>query len=521
MTPTALPAPSARGQWMTLAAALLGWMFDGLEMGLFPLVAGPALADLLGTTDTTEVGRWIAIITAGFLVGAATGGVLFGWLGDRIGRVRAMTLSILTYAIFSGACGLADNAWQVAGFRLIASVGMGGEWSLGVALVMEVWPDRSRAWLAGVIGAAANLGYLLIALVGLGLSALITDLHHLLLSVGTSESTANWLVHNQGWRLLMLFGALPATLTLLIQLFVPESPRWQAEKRRGTTSHWQTVDLIGVLVGTGGAVGLIALWSTDAVALPVRIPLSLVALAVITTGYLYPIVKFVRRAEASDHGGSDAAVLAPAGLTAAEQVPGSPSAVRAIVGRLLLAAALSGVALLGTWASVQNAPTYASQMTGGEKRVREYTQTASASGAAIGCIIAALVGGWLGRRVTYALLCVGSMVAIAGLYQLNDTYGPAYLCWAFAAGTITAAFYGWLPLYLPELFRTKVRATGQGFGYNFGRIIAAIGVLQLKTVMEQLHVGWQGACTVMSAIYLVGLGLIWLAPETNGKPLPD
>ena len=112
------------------------------------------------------------------------------------------------------------------------------------------------------------------------------------------------------------------------------------------------------------------------------------------------------------------------------------------------------------------------------------------------------------------------MGAIAGLYQLNDTYGPAYLCWAFVAGTITAAFYGWLPLYLPELFRTKVRATGQGFGFNFGRIIAAVGVLQLPTVMEQLHVGWQGACTAMSAVYLVGLGLIWLAPETKGRPLP-
>jgi Na+/melibiose symporter-like transporter len=321
----------------------------------------------------------------------------------------------------------------------------------------------------------------------------------------------------------MLFGALPALLTLLIQLFVPESHRWEAERKKGSTSHWQTVDLLGVLVGSVGAVGLIALWATDAVALPARVVLSLAALAVVTTGYLYPIVRFVKRAEASPHdpAGSDAAVLAPVGLTPTEQVAGSPSALRAIVGRLLLAAALSGVALLGTWGSVQNAPTYASQMTGGQKHVREYTQTASASGAVIGCFIAALMGDWLGRRVTYALLCVGSMGAIAGLYQLNDTYGPAYLCWAFAAGTITAAFYGWLPLYLPELFRTKVRATGQGFGFNFGRIIAAVGVLQLPTVMAQLHVGWQGACTAMSAVYLVGLGLIWLAPETKGKPLPD
>jgi MFS family permease len=110
--------------------------------------------------------------------------------------------------------------------------------------------------------------------------------------------------------------------------------------------------------------------------------------------------------------------------------------------------------------------------------------------------------------------------AIFGLYQLNDTYTPMFLFWAFIAGGITAAFYGWLPLYLPELFRTRVRATGQGFGFNFGRILAAIGVLQLPVVMKQLDVGWQGACTVMSAIYIVGLAIIWLAPETKGRPLP-
>ncbi|HKB03857.1 MAG TPA: MFS transporter [Gemmataceae bacterium] len=508
---------------MTLAAALLGWMFDGLEMGLFPLVARPALRDLLGNPGEVEIGRWNAVITAGFLVGAATGGVLFGWLGDRLGRVRAMTLSILTYALFSGVCGLSQAAWQVAAFRLIASIGMGGEWSLGVALVMEVWSDRSRAWLAGVIGSAANVGYLMIALVGLGLSAVITDLHAALQTIGIGSETADWLVRNQGWRLLMLFGALPALLTLFIVLLVPESQRWMAERQKGTTSHWQTIDLLGVLVGAAGAVGLIALWATDTTGMWVRIPLSLAALAVTTAGYLYPIVRYVRRAEAAVHSPGAAAEAAgrPAAAIDRDTKSAATSALRAVVGRLLLAAGLSGVALLGTWAAVQQAPTYADQMTGGAPRVREYTQIATASGAVVGCMIAALMGGWLGRRLTYAALCVGSIGSIAGLYLLNSEYGPAYLCWAFVAGTITAAFYGWLPLYLPELFRTRIRATSQGFGYNFGRIIAAVGVLQLPVVMRQLNVGWQGACTAMSVIYLVGLGLIWLAPETKGKPLPE
>src|SRR5437899_3152881 len=139
-----------RGRWMALTAALLGWLFDGFEMGLFPNVARPALQELLGAparaVDDKVVMFWISLATAGFLVGAATGGVVFGWLGDRLGRVRAMTLSILTYSVFTGLCGFASEAWQVGVLRFIAALGMGGEWSLGVALVMEVWPNRLRAF---------------------------------------------------------------------------------------------------------------------------------------------------------------------------------------------------------------------------------------------------------------------------------------------------------------------------------------------------------------------------------------
>jgi MFS transporter, SHS family, sialic acid transporter len=513
MTPE--PA-SRRGQWMTLAAALLGWMFDGLEMGLFPLVARPMLRDLLADPSGEDVSRWYSIIIAGFLVGAATGGVLFGWLGDRVGRVRAMTLSVLTYAVFSGACGLSTNVWQVAGLRFIASLGMGGEWSLGVALVMEVWPDRSRAWLAGVIGAAANFGYMAIAVVALALTV-VKDLTNSIAGLGIGTETAVWLGAHSGWRVLMLVGVLPALLTVLIQLMVPESGRWEAENRRGATSHWQTRDLVGVLIGAAAGCGLIGLWAADDLSLTTRIGGSLVAIAIVTGGYLYPIVRFVQRAEASDTADAgESSVPMDFSTTARSQ-----TALGAVVGRLLLAAALSGVALLGTWGSTQSAPTYADEMTQGKvPEAKAYTQMATAGGAVLGCVVAALAGEWLGRRITYALLCIGSIASIAGLYQLNDSYGPGYLCWSFATGTITAAFYGWLPLYLPELFRTKVRATGQGFGFNFGRIIAAVGVLQLPVVMKQLNVGWQGACTAMSLVYLIGLGLIWLAPETKGRPLP-
>ena len=93
------------GLWLVLAAAFLGWMFDGMEQGLFATVARPALKDLLGAAASeAAVGQWISYIMAAFLLGAACGGLAFGWLGDRIGRVRAMALSILVYSGFIGAC---------------------------------------------------------------------------------------------------------------------------------------------------------------------------------------------------------------------------------------------------------------------------------------------------------------------------------------------------------------------------------------------------------------------------------
>jgi MFS family permease len=493
---------SRRGAWLALTAALLGWMFDGLEMGLFPLVANPALRDLLGTNDKSLVDQWFAIITAGFLIGAATGGVLFGWLGDRIGRVRAMMLSVLTYAIFSGAGGLATEAWQVAAMRFVAALGMGGEWALGVALVMEVWPNRSRALLAGIIGAAANFGYLIIGAVGLGLTVIIADLRELLTSVGMSDGSVAWLTANDGWRVLMLFGAVPAVLTLFIQMFVPESHKWVEERKRGATAHWEARDLFGVLGGALAGIGLIALW-VPKVELPyaVRVVGSLAAFALLTLGYLYPTIGYLRRSAGAD---------------------GDSHERSATIRRMLLAAVLSGVALLATWGCAQWAPVWADQLTDGHHpRVKTYVQMATAFGAVVGCVLAALMGDWFGRRRTYAVLCLASLASVWGFYNQTDGYGPAYLVTAFLMGGITASFYGWLPLYLPELFRTKVRATGQGFGFNFGRVLAAVGVLQLPVVKKAFDIDLPTACSVLSLVYVIGFFVIWLAPETKGKPLPE
>jgi MFS transporter, SHS family, sialic acid transporter len=512
---TAIP----KGAWLALAAAILGWMFDGLEMGLFPLVARPALSDLLGEARSDQVGLWIGIMYAVFLVGAATGGVVFGWLGDRIGRVRAMTLSVLTYAVFMGLCGVSGSVEQMFVLRFISSLGMGGEWSLGVALVMEIWPNRSRALMAGLIGAAANVGFLSIGVVGLGVGMVITKMHGWLIATGLPESWVNYLVVDSfgeptGWRLLMLFGAAPAILTFFIRLMVPESERWLHAKEKGATQHWALRDMLGVVIGAMGPLVMIYLWANPH-SIEVRLVGSALCLAVAIAGYTYPVLRYLQRAE-----GDNTDPLHAWWPT---------------IKRMLLGACLSGVALIGTWASLQNAPSWADQLVDtamadeatevradARSKARSYTQISLAFGAIIGTIAAALAGDWIGRRVTYVLMCVGSLAASLAFYQLNDSFGVPFVIMAMIAGGITASFYGWLPLYLPELFRTSVRATGQGFSFNFGRILAAVAALQTGYLMSEVFDNdFPTACSIMSMVYLVGVVIIWLLPETKGKLLPE
>ncbi|MSU62963.1 MAG: MFS transporter [Pedosphaera sp.] len=411
------PAGLTRGQWMALVAAFLGWMFDGMEMGIFPLVARPALQQMqtvAQVADENFVQSWMGVVTALFLLGAAAGGVVFGWLGDRVGRVRAMTWSILCYSMFTGLCYFATQPWHLGMFRFIAALGMGGEWALGVALVMECWPENTRPLMAGAIGAAANCGYALIALVGI-----------------------QWPVTRDSWRWVMMVGVVPALLTFFIRLFVPESERWKEAVKSGPSR-------------------------------PIREIFS------------PPLLK-----------------------------------------NTVLAIAFASVALVVTWGIVQWIPLWADQMTGGKQpKVKAYIQLVSSVGAAAGSMIAPLIGGMLGRRPVYFGLCLSSLVVSTAMFRLCTEYGTGFLLMTGLVGFCTASFYGWLPLYLPELFPTRARATGQGLAFNFGRILAAFGAWQMGSLMAYFDKSYPKAGATIVLIYLVGMVLIWFAPETKGKPLP-
>jgi MFS family permease len=148
-------------------------------------------------------------------------------------------------------------------------------------------------------------------------------------------------------------------------------------------------------------------------------------------------------------------------------------------------------------------------------------QMAQGVGAILGTLLAPLLGARWGRRPTYFLLCLCSLLVCGTTFRVVHHYSGAFLLWGLAMSFTTASFYGWFPLYLPELFPTKVRATGQGLSYNFGRLFAAVGALTQGQLVAVFDGSYARAGAVVTLIYLLGMAVIWLAPETKGKPLPE
>src|SRR5688572_13485369 len=152
----ATPAPRRAERQLALAAAFLAWMFAGLEISLFILIHRQMMLDLLGPGVSEQVvTQWFAWYQAAFLFGAAAGGWLFGWLGDRSGRTRALGMSVLCYSLFTLASYWVDSPNGLLALRALACLGIGGVWPNAVVLVAEAWPAASRPFLAGLMGAAA------------------------------------------------------------------------------------------------------------------------------------------------------------------------------------------------------------------------------------------------------------------------------------------------------------------------------------------------------------------------------
>jgi MFS family permease len=188
----------------------------------------------------------------------------------------------------------------------------------------------------------------------------------------------------------------------------------------------------------------------------------------------------------------------------------------------LLAIAFASVALIGTWGSVQWLPLWADKMAGKTlPAVKGITMFTMSVGAIAGCFIGPWIGKVMGRRPAYFILCASSLLSCGILFRAVDAFGAAFLTGACVVGAATAAFYGWLPLYLPELFPTRARATGQGLSFNTGRILAAAGAITQGQLVSHFEGSYARAGAVVTLVYLAGMILIWLGKETKGRPLPE
>ncbi len=212
--PIDLLRQATSGQRRTLLAAALGWMLDAFDAMLYALVLAHIMRDF-GMSKATA-----GLLYTLTLVASGVGGVLFGFIADRIGRKRALMLSILTYSVCSFASGLSTGIVSLAVFRFLLGLGMGGEWNTGATLVAETWPDERRAKAIGLVQSSWAIGFALAALV------------------------AGVVLRYANWRAVFFVGILPAALTLWIQNRVPESEMWE-QRQRGDANSTRTVSTRG------------------------------------------------------------------------------------------------------------------------------------------------------------------------------------------------------------------------------------------------------------------------------------
>ena len=462
---------SRAGRYLVLAAAFAGWMFGGLQISSFNLITRPSVIDFLehrheeiGTTPAEarehaalstsklyveeQAGKWYARYQAALMFGMAAGGWFFGTLGDRIGRSKAMGLSVLCYSFLTGVSYFAVDPVQLLVLRFLACLGVGGVWPNAVSLVAEAWPDVSRPMLAGLLGTAANFGFVLLGLVAY-----------------------QWPVTPESWRWVLLFGGSPLVLGIFILATVPESPRWLAQRivPRDVPPSRPIVEVfrppllsrtvIGILLGAVPVIGTAA-----------------------NANWLVPWAD-----QATD-------AAAAKGVGPANAARGNAAA------------------------STTDTPAKPKR---GDPRLKAWTQVTRSTGAMLG----SLIGGWLasllGRRTTYFLISLASLATSMYLYHYMTPLDPHFSAMTFLLGFTGVTYFGWLPLYLPELFPTHVRSTGTGVTFNSGRIFAGLAALGAGALIGLFDADYARVGTWTSLIYAFGMVIVLFAPDTRGKKIAD
>lgn len=417
-----------RYQWLVLFVAWLGWVFDAMDATIYAMVLQPALHELLqnqtgGTVGSEAIGWYGGIVFSIFLMGWAVGGVLFGVLADRFGRTKTLVFTILIYALFTGLAALSTTWWQLASYRFLTALGIGGEWAAGASLVAEVWPEEKRAKAAGLLQSAWAAGFFVAAVV-------------------------NLLMRNHGWRPIFVVGVAPAVVALFVRLWVKESKAWvearKLERRSGLGRRRKLPELFqpglrrSTLVGSTLAfVAVFGLWGA--------------------TNWTPTLV----------HSLPDVRELAP----------------EAINSRVSWATMILNV------------------------------------GALAGYMVFGPMADRFGRRPVFALMCAGSLVMLPLTFLIPGSYLHVLLLLPLL-GFFNNGIFSGFPIYLPELYPTRIRATGAGFCFNVGRALASAGPFLTGALVAVLG-GYGQAASAIAMIYVVGLLILPFAPETKGKPLPE
>jgi MFS family permease len=243
-------------QWTVLFAAWLGWGFDVFDGLLFNYVAPNCIPTLLHLPiGSPEAGkailRWNGILSSVLLLGWAAGGILFGQVADRLGRTRTLLLTMLLYALGTALCALAPNLWALIAFRVVASLGIGGEWAAGAAMVAEVVPEKRRVEAGALLYTSAPAGLFLATFANYQIAGVFFK--------GAPETS---------WRYVFLCGLIPAAVAFVVRIFVREPERWQETAQRGAPPRLRELFQPGMraLTLSGFSMALIALvtwWSCN------------------------------------------------------------------------------------------------------------------------------------------------------------------------------------------------------------------------------------------------------------------
>ena len=405
-------------QWGVLAIASAGWIFDVYEGQLFTIFSTPALAEVLHG-DKAAMAWHSSLAFAMFLVGGAVGGLGFGVLADRLGRVRVMSLTILVYSIFSALTFFARSAWEIEVLRFLVALGTGGEWAVAAALVAETFPTRARTFASGVFHASSVLGGALAALTGMVL---------------TSPGD---------WRWGFLIGLAPALMVFWVRSGLKEPERWLAAAE----------EEIGPAPGSLGELLGDPRWRTRAV----------------------------------------------------------------------LGMALAAVGLGTYWGTFAKGPDLMRQVLGPGASEAQLQSAGSlvyllmnVTGALLGLLSFAPVAARWGRRGAFAAYHLGALLVVPLTFLGAQTYAQTLLLLP-TMGFFVVGIHAGYAIYLPELFPTRLRATGSSFCFNVGRLLGAAMLLVQGSLVARL--GLRNAVALMGGMFALGLVLLLFLPETKGKEL--